>query len=70
MLTNSLVKTGEGLQKMSVVDEQQISVNLSAPQLVEVLGRLTLALKAPEQKVNSNGDQGFTRLLAFQIPIS
>ena len=32
-----------------MVNEQQIPVNLSAPQLVGVLERLTLALKAPGQ---------------------
>ena len=47
ILTNSLVKTVEGLQKVSAVDEP---VNLSAPQLVGVLERLTLALRAPGQK--------------------
>ena len=49
MLTNSLVKTVESLRKVSAVDEQQMPVNLSAPQLVGVLERLTLALRAPEQ---------------------
>ena len=52
VLTNSLVKTVESLRKLSAVDE---SVNLSAPQLVGVLERLTLALKAPEQRVNGDG---------------
>ena len=47
MLTHSLAKTVESLRKLSVVDEQQIPVNLSAPQLVGVLERLTLALRAP-----------------------
>ena len=49
MLTHSLAKTVESLRKLSVVNEQQIPVNLSAPQLVGVLERLTLALKAPGQ---------------------
>ena len=48
MLTNSLTKTLESLQKLSAV-EQQAPANLSAPQLVAVLERLTLALDAPEQ---------------------
>ena len=48
LLTNSLVKTVESLRKLSVVEEP-MSVNLSGPQLVGVLERLTLALKAPEQ---------------------
>ena len=46
ILTNSLVETVESLRKVSGVDEP---VNLSAPQLVGVLERLTLALRAPEQ---------------------
>ena len=49
MLTHSLAKTVESLRKLSVVNEQQIPVNLSAPQLVGVLERLTLALRAPGQ---------------------
>ncbi|MYA70802.1 hypothetical protein F4Y19_12070 [Candidatus Poribacteria bacterium] len=48
MLTNSLTKTIESLRKVSVVEEQA-PANLSAPQLVAVLERLTLALDAPEQ---------------------
>ena len=48
VLTNSLIKTVESLRKLSAVDEQQPSLNLSAPQLVGVLERLTLALRAPE----------------------
>ena len=51
MLSNSLVKTVLSLQKLTAVDEQLIPVNLSAPQLVGVLERLTLALKVPEQQV-------------------
>ena len=49
VLTNSLIKTVESLRKLSAIDEQQPSLNLSAPQLVGVLERLTLALRAPEQ---------------------
>ena len=48
MLTNSLTKTIESLRKVSVVEEQA-PTNLSTPQLVAVLERLTLALDAPEQ---------------------
>ena len=48
LLTNSLTKTMESLRKLSVVEEP-MPVNLSGPQLVAVLERLTLALKAPEQ---------------------
>lgn len=49
LLTNILIKTVESLRKLSVVADQQIPVNLSAPQLIGVLERLTLALKAPAQ---------------------
>ena len=49
LLTNMLIKTVESLRKLSVVDEQEIPVNLSAPQLIAVLERLTLALRAPAQ---------------------
>ena len=48
ILTNSLTKTIESLQKVSAV-ESQTSTDLSAPQLVAVLERLTLALDTPEQ---------------------
>ncbi|MDE0397430.1 MAG: hypothetical protein OXL96_06465 [Candidatus Poribacteria bacterium] len=48
ILTNSLTKTIESLRKVSVVEEQA-PASLSAPQLVAVLERLTLALDAPEQ---------------------
>ena len=46
MLTHSLAKTVESLRKLSAVNEP---VNLSAPQLVGVLERLTLALTVPGQ---------------------
>ena len=52
ILTNSLTKTIESLRKVSVVEEQT-PASLSAPQLVAVLERLTLALDAPEQLVLS-----------------
>ena len=48
MLTNSLTKTVESLQKVSG-GEAQTPVSVSTPQLVAVLERLTLALDAPEQ---------------------
>ena len=54
VLSNSLVKTVGSLQKMTTVDEQPIPVRLSAPQLVAVLERLTLALKDPKQQVLSH----------------
>ena len=47
-LTNSLTKTMESLRKLSAVEEQR-HANLSPPQLVCVLERLTVALKAPGQ---------------------
>lgn len=49
LLTNMLIKTVESLRKLSPVDEQQMPVNLSPPQLVGALERLTLALKTPGQ---------------------
>lgn len=48
LLTNSLVKTLDSLQKVSAV-EQQGPTNLSGTQLIGVLERLTLALDTPEQ---------------------
>ena len=48
ILTNALTKTVESLQKVSTV-EAQAPVDLSAPRLVAVLERLTIALGAPEQ---------------------
>ena len=44
-----LIKTVESLRKLSAAEEKQIPVDLSGPQLVGVLERLTLALKAPRQ---------------------
>ena len=49
LLTNMLIKTVESLRKLSAAEEKQIPVNLSGAQLVGVLERLTLALKAPGQ---------------------
>ena len=48
MLTNSLTKTLESLRKLSAVEEAT-PASLSGPQLIGVLERLTVALKAPEQ---------------------
>ena len=48
VLTDSLIKTVEALQKFSAI-EQQIPLNDSRTQLVAVLERLTLALDTPEQ---------------------
>lgn len=47
-LTDSLIKTVEALQELSVI-EQQLPPNDSRTQLVAVLERLTLALDTPEQ---------------------
>ena len=46
LLTNSLTKTLDGLHKLSAVEEHTHR-SLSPPQLVGVLERLTVALKAP-----------------------
>ena len=54
ILTNSLTKTVESLRKVSTV-EAQVPVDLSAPHLVAVLERLTLALDAPDQLAVSGG---------------
>lgn len=62
MLTNSLTKTLESLQKLSAV-EQQSPVNLSGPQLVAVLERLTLALDAPEQLALSGDTDALVAVL-------
>ena len=48
LLTNSLTKTLESLRKLSAVEEP-MPAKLTEPQLVGVLERLTLALKAPDQ---------------------
>ncbi len=47
ILTNSLIKTMESLQKVSAV-EKQVVVDASVPKVMAVLERLTLALSAPE----------------------
>ena len=48
LLTNSLTQTLKNLRELSAV-EVPVAENLSPPQLVAVLERLTLALRAPEQ---------------------
>ena len=50
LLTNSLTKTTESLRRLSVA-EQPIPVNFSGTQIVGVLERLTLALKAPGKQM-------------------
>lgn len=62
ILTDSLMKTIERLQKVSAVEEQA-PTNLSAPQLVAVLERLTLALDAPEQFAISGGTDALVSVL-------
>ena len=60
LLFDSLTKTLLTLQKLSKVDEKQIPVHLSAPlklsapQLVGVLERITLALKSPQQQIDGS----------------
>ena len=49
LLTNSLMQTLKNLRELSAV-EVPVTENLSPPQLVAVLERLTLALRAPDQK--------------------
>ena len=48
LLTNSLTQTLKNLRELSAV-EVPVAENLSPPQLVAVLERLTLALRTPEQ---------------------
>ena len=62
MLTNSLTKTIESLRKVSVI-EDQAPASLSAPQLVAVLERLTLALDAPEQLALSGDTDALVTVL-------
>ena len=60
LLFDTLTKTVMGLQKLSKVDEKQIPAHLSAPlklsapQLVGVLERITLALKSPQQQIDGS----------------
>lgn len=62
MLTNSLIKTIESLRKVSVVEEPA-PASLSAPQLVAVLERLTVALDAPEQLALSGDTDALVSVL-------
>ena len=62
VLTHLLTETLESLKKVSVVEEQA-SANLSEPQLVAVLERLTLALDAPEQLAISSDTDGLVAVL-------
>ena len=52
LLTNSLIKTLDSLQKIST-PEQQMPTNLSGAQLIGVLERLTLTSNAPGQLASS-----------------
>ncbi len=57
LLTNSLTQTLKNLRELSAV-EVPVAENLSPPQLVAVLERLTLALRAPEQDaIGGDADQ-------------
>jgi len=55
ILTNSLTKTVESLQKVSAV-EKQVAVDPSVPKVMAVLERLTLALETPGQRIALSGD--------------
>ena len=55
LLTQALVKTLESLQKLSGV-EKQMAADLSVPQFMAVLERLTLALETPGQRIALSGD--------------
>ena len=57
LLTNSLTQTLKNLRELSAV-EIPVAENLSPPQLVAVLERLTLALRTPEQNaIGGDADQ-------------
>lgn len=62
LLTNSLTKTLESLHKLSAVEEHT-HTSLSPPQLVGVLERLTVALKAPGQLELSGETQELVAVL-------
>ena len=55
ILTNSLTKTVESLQKVSTV-EKQVAVDASVPKVMAVLERLTLALETPGQRIALPGN--------------
>ena len=50
LLTNSLTKTMESLRRLSAA-EQPMPMSLSGAQIVGVLERMTLALKAPRKQM-------------------
>lgn len=54
-LTHSLTKTLESLEKLSGVEER-VAMDLSTPQFMAVLERLTVALETPEQRIALSGD--------------
>ena len=62
LLTNSLTQTLKNLRELSAV-EVPVTENLSPPQLVAVLERLTLALRAPDQKAISGDVEQFVGVL-------
>ena len=65
LLTNSLTQTLKNLRELSAV-EVPVKENLSPPQLVAVLERLTLALRAPDQKA-IGGDAGVLEKLTLAL---
>ena len=62
VLTNSLIKTLDSLQKISSL-EQQMPTNLSGAQLIGVLERLTLASDAPGQIASSTDTDALIAVL-------
>ncbi len=62
ILTGSLTETLNGMHKLKVA-EQPGSANLSSPQLVAVLERLTVALDSPEQLALSGDRDGLVSVL-------
>lgn len=62
VLTDSLVKTVEALQKLSAT-EQQVPPNLSGTQLITVLEKLTLTLDTPEQLARVGNTEALVAVL-------
>ena len=58
LLTNMLIKTVESLRKLSAVDEQQIPVNLSAPQLVGGSGTVDTCVEGTRAECHWRGGSG------------
>ena len=71
LLTNSLTLTLKNLRELSAMDVP-VKENLSPPQLVAVLERLTLALRAPDQKaIGGDAEQlvGVLQKLALALKV-